>query len=99
MSDDLSGFAPPPFDAAAALLQLKRQLRDLRLAERGTRFEIKGRSVLELSAPTPTHIEARIAKRPASVPAWTVHTLNNPTDVRSFVDTLKRQLARWTADE
>ena len=36
MSEDGFGFAPPPFDAAAALLQLRRQLRDLNTKEQVT---------------------------------------------------------------
>lgn len=89
-------FALPAFKPADALVQLKRQLRDLRpLAERGTAFEIRGQSVIELSA-TDSAIEARLAKRPAMTPEWTKHTLKSSLDVRRFVDAVKQQLARWS---
>lgn len=89
-------FALPPFKPAEALVQLKRQLRDLRpLTERGAGFEIRGQAVIELSA-TDTTIEAKLAKRPAMTPEWTKHTLKASPDLRRFVDTVKQQLARWS---
>ena len=89
-------FALPAFKPAEALIQLKRQLRDLRpLAERGAGFEIRGTSVIELEA-TDSTIEARLAKRPARSPEWTKHTLKNSADVRKFVDTVKQHLLRWS---
>jgi hypothetical protein len=89
-------FAPPPFKPAEALVQLKRQLRELRpLAERGDGFELQGRSVVALVAGE-QQIEARLAKRPAVSPEWTTHTLKNSADVRRFVDAVKAQLARWS---
>jgi hypothetical protein len=89
-------FAPPPFKPAEALVQLKRQLRELRpLAERGNGFELQGRSVIALVA-NEEQIEARLAKRPAVSPEWTTHTLKNSADVRRFVDAVKAQLARWS---
>jgi len=39
MSDETWGFAPPPFKAEEALVQLKRSLRDLGLTERSGGFE------------------------------------------------------------
>jgi hypothetical protein len=89
-------FAPPPFKPDEALVQLKRQLRELRpLAERGDGFELQGRTVLRLAVAGP-QIEARLAKRPAVSPEWTLHTLKNSADVRRFVDAVKAQLARWS---
>jgi hypothetical protein len=40
---------PPPFKPDDALQQLKRSLRDLKLAERGNGFELRGKRVLELA--------------------------------------------------
>ena len=97
MSDD-DFFALPAFKPAESLVGLKRSLRDLKLAERGTGFELKGRSVVDLKA-TDTAIEARIVKRPALTPEWTAHTLKSGADVRRFVDTVKQQLSRWSTDE
>jgi hypothetical protein len=89
-------FALPAFKPAEALVQLKRQLRDLRpLAERGAGYEILGSAVIELKA-TDTTIEARLAKRPARSPEWTTHTLKNSADVRKFVDAVRQHLARWS---
>ncbi|MFZ5543558.1 MAG: hypothetical protein ACOZJZ_08360 [Pseudomonadota bacterium] len=89
-------FAPPAFKPAEALVQLKRQLRELRpLAERGNGFELRGQAVVELSADGQA-LQARLVKRPARSPEWTQHTLKNSADVRRFVDTVKAQLARWS---
>ena len=48
MSDDDFGFAAPPFNAEHALQQIKRSLRDMKLAERGPGFELRGKRVTEL---------------------------------------------------
>ena len=97
MSDD-DFFAPPAFKPAEALVLLKRQLRDLRLAESGDRYELAGQQVLALSADDGA-IQARLVKRPARSPEWTTHKLASSADVRRFVDTVKSQLARWRDDE
>lgn len=91
-------FAPPPFDATQALVQLKKQLRDLKLSERGAGFELKGQAVVELQQAGDA-IQARVVKRPQRTPEWTAHQLRNGADVRRFVDTLRQQLVKWTADE
>ena len=93
MSEE-SLFAPPPFDAAQALVQLKKQLRDLRLAERGAGFELKGQSIVEITL-AGAAIQARLVKRPARTPEWTAHQLRNAADVRRFVDNVRQQLGRW----
>ncbi len=98
MSDNDQGFVPPPFDAAGAMVPLKRQLRDLKLSERGARFELKARAVVELSA-AGDHIDARLAKRASQVPEWTQHKLRSSADVRGFVEQVKRTLTRWSSDE
>ena len=97
MSEE-SMFAAPPFDAAQALVQLKKQLRDLKLAERGVGFELKGQSIAELTLAGDA-IQARLVKRPGRTPEWTAQQLRNAADVRRFIDTLRRQLERWSADE
>ena len=98
-TDDLGGLAPPPFDGAAALVALKRQLRDLKpLTERGARYEIKGRPVLELVAEDAA-IVVRLAKRPATAPQWNTTRLASSLDLRRFVDDMKKQLKAWEAEE
>jgi hypothetical protein len=97
MDDD--GFAPPPFRPAEALVLLRRQLRELKpLAERGERYEIKGRAVITLQA-TDSAIEARVARRPATHPEWTPERLATSLDVRRFVDTVKKRLQHWEREE
>jgi hypothetical protein len=93
------GFAVPPFRPAEALVQLKRQVRDLKpLAERGSRYEIKGRPVLELAADETTLI-ARIARRPTAAPEWTTTRLGSSLDVRRFLDDLRKRLKTWETEE
>jgi hypothetical protein len=99
VSADDFGFAPPAFKPVEALVLLKRQLRDLKpLAERGARYEIKGRPVIEL-ATNDTHIEARLARRPATSPEWSAEQLASAPDVRRFVDTVKKRLQQWEREE
>ena len=98
-TDDFAGFAPPTFKPAEALVLLKRQLRDLKpLTERGTRYEIKGRPVLELGAGEQA-IEARVARKPAVAPEWTTSRLTSSLDVRRFVDEVKKRLQQWEREE
>ena len=98
MNVDADGFAPPPFDTAAALVQLRRQLRELKLDERGVQFLLKGRPVAELKAADGA-IEARLVKRPAIAPVWTTTPLKSAADLRRFTDTVRLQLGRWSADD
>ncbi|MBT9599162.1 MAG: hypothetical protein IV094_24540 [Vitreoscilla sp.] len=99
MSDDVFGFAPPPFRPADALVALRRQLRDLRLAERGDGYELKGARVIELAA-SDTSIDAKLARKPSrQVPEWDRFTLADAAQVRKFTDDVKKRLARWTEEE
>jgi hypothetical protein len=92
------GFAPPPFDAANALLQLKRALRDLRLTERGSGFELRGKRVVELQAEDGA-IAVRLARKLALTPEWDRQTLRSASDQRKLVDELKKRLARWEQED
>ena len=99
MSGEASGFAPPAFNADEALVGLKRQLRELRpLAERGSRFELRGCVVIEIAA-SGEQIDARLARRPAANPEWAAHPLRSSLEVRRFVDTVRQQLRRWLQDD
>ncbi len=90
---------PPGFVPAEALVLLKRQLRELKpLAERGSRYEIKGRPVIELAAGE-AGIAAKLARRPAASPEWATSTLASSLDLRRFVDEVKQRLRRWENDE
>jgi hypothetical protein len=99
--DDGSGWAvpTPAFDATAALVALKRQLREFRpLAERGLRYEVRGQRVIELEA-ADGRIDARLARRPARVTDWSTHTIAGAADLRRFVDEVKQRLPRWEREE
>ena len=97
-SDDNFGFAPPPFKPAEALVTLKRQLRDLKLAERGNAFEQRGKQVLELAAEGEA-IQARLARRLALTPEWDRISVKSAADQRKLIDEVKKRLARWEHDE
>lgn len=98
MADEDWGFAPPPFKPDAALVQLRRSLRDLKLDERGGGFESRGRRLVELVAGDAA-IDARLVKRPALAPEWESRRLASAADVRRFLDEVRQRLARWADDD
>ena len=97
MSDEF--FALPAFKPDETLVTLKRQLRELKpLAERGARYEWKGKPVVELASDA-TSITARLARKPLNAPDWDTQVLRSGADVRKLVDELRKRLARWADDE
>ncbi len=96
MSDDF--FALPPFKPEDALQQLKRSLRDLKLAERGNGFELRGKRVAEAEVDGAL-IRARIARRLMIAPEWDRFEIKASPDVRKFIDEIKKRLARWEQEE
>jgi hypothetical protein len=98
MSDDDFGFTPPPFKPEDALLQLKRQLRDLKLAERGIGFELRGKRVAELQVEGAA-IAARTARKLALTPEWDRQAIASAGEQRKWIDELKKRLARWDREE
>jgi hypothetical protein len=98
MSDELGGFAPPPFKPEAAMEQLGRALRDLKLTARGNGFELRGKRVLELK-PEATQITARLARKLALTPEWDTLTLKSTPDQRKLLDEIKKRLDRWDREE
>ena len=99
MADDEPGrLAPPPFKPDEALQQLKRSLRDLKLAERGIGFELRGKRVLELEIDGAT-IRARVARKPALTPEWDRQLVQSSNDQRKLLDEIKKRLARWEQEE
>lgn len=96
--DDFGGFAPPPFNAEHALQQMKRALRDQKLAERGPGFELRGKRVAELVV-NGGAIDARLARRLALTPEWDRSSLKSAADQRKWIDELKKRLARWDRGE
>ena len=96
LNDDF--FALPQFNAADALVALKRQLRDLKLDERGPGFELRGKRVVELAVDGDA-IAARLARRRALTPQWDRLTLKSAADSRNVIDDIKKRLARWEHEE
>ncbi len=96
MSDpDFGGFAPPAFKPEEALQKLKKELRDLGLAEREGRFERRGVQIAR-AAVDGAVLQAAVVRRPSrNSPEWQSKTLKNSADVRDFVAQLKRNLAAW----
>jgi hypothetical protein len=89
------GMAPPPFNPDAALQRLRKDLRDLGLAEREGRFERRGVAIAR-AAVDDAGIQAAIVKRPSrNSPEWQGKTLKTGADLRDFVAELKKKLAAW----
>ena len=97
-SDDDFGFAPPPFNADSALVALKRSLRDLKLAERGNAYELRGKRVVELSLDAGA-VNAKLARRLMLTPEFDRLQVRSADDQRRLLDEVKKRLARWKEDE
>ena len=99
MADDNEfEFALPAFDADNALVQLERSLRDLKLAERGKGFELKGKAVIELAVEGGA-IAVRLARRLAITPEWDRMSVRSGADQRKLLDEVKRRLERWQRED
>ncbi len=99
MTDDLlDGFAPPPFKADAALLQIKRSARDLKLSEHGAGFELRGKPILELELDGAV-IRVRIARKLALTPQWDTVTVASSGAQRKLLDELKKRLSTWDQED
>jgi hypothetical protein len=98
MATDFDDFAPPPFDAANALVQIKRSLRDLKLSERGKGFDLRGKPVLELVLDG-QQINVRIARKLALTPEWDRLVVDSSGGQRKLLDDIARRLQRWDREE
>ena len=98
MSEDLGGFAPPPFNAGQALEQMQRSLRDLKLGARGNGFELRGKAVVELTMED-SAIAVRLARRLALTPEWDRQSVKSAADQRKLVDEVRRRLERWQRED
>ncbi len=98
MSNDDFGFAPPAFKADEALVALKRALRDLKLAERGNAYELRGKRVVELTVDSAA-IQAKLARRPMLTPEWDRVAVRSSAEQRKLLDEVKKRLARWEQEE
>ena len=97
MSDD-AGFAPPPFSADNALVAIKRALRDMKLAERGNAYELRGKRVVELSIDAAA-INAKLARRLMLTPEWDRVSVSSAEQQRKLIDEVKKRLGRWDSEE
>jgi hypothetical protein len=95
---DLDGFAPPPFNADSALMTLKRSLRDLKLAERGNAFELRGKRVVELVVEG-SAINVKLARRLMLTPEWEKLAVKSAPEQRKLIDEVKKRLAKWEAED
>jgi hypothetical protein len=98
MSEESWGFAPPPFKAEEALVQLKRSLRDLGLTERSGGFESQAKRALECELQE-GGIAIRLARRLTRTPDWDKSLIRSGADQRKLLDELKKRLARWKDEE
>jgi hypothetical protein len=98
MDDNEFGFALPAFHADHALVQLKRSLRDLKLAERTGGFELKGKVVLQ-AALEDGAIVVKLAKRLSLTPEWDSLRVRSGADQRKLLDDVKRRLERWQRED
>ena len=93
------GFDAPAYKPEAALLQLKRSLRELGLAERGDGCEQRGRRIVEWRVDGATLV-VRLVRKPATTSAqWDAQTLKNAADQRQWLAEVKKRLERWRRDD
>ncbi|OGB00698.1 MAG: hypothetical protein A3E25_02960 [Burkholderiales bacterium RIFCSPHIGHO2_12_FULL_69_20] len=90
------GIAPPPFKPDEALQKLRRELRDLGLTERDSRFERRGSLVARAAVEGDALRAARVKRPTRGSPEWIEKVLRSGADLRSFVADLKTQLALWS---
>jgi hypothetical protein len=98
VNDDGWGIPAPAFKPDEALVQLKRALRDLKLAERGNAYELRGKRVVELSIDGST-IAAKMARRLMLTPEWDRIAIRSAAEQRKFVDDIRKRLARWETED
>jgi hypothetical protein len=94
MSDD-SAFDPPPFKPDEALTRLKRELREMGLAEREGVFERRGLAIARVRVDG-VQLAAAMVKRPSRAsPQWQARSLDSSAAVRDFSAALKKALQQW----
>jgi hypothetical protein len=95
MSADENGFAPPSFRPDEALARLKRELRELGLAEREGVFERRGLAIARVRVDG-AQLAAAIVQRPSRAsPQWQVRTLASSAAARDFSAAVKKALQQW----
>ena len=94
----MTEFAPPPYNADNALVTIKRSLRDMKLAERGNAYEMRGKRVVELVVEGAA-INAKLARRLMLTPEWDRLAVKSATDQRKLLDEVKKRLSKWESEE
>ena len=90
------GFVPPPFKPDEALQLLRREWRELGLAEREGVFERRGLAIAR-AAVAGEAIAAAFVRRPSRTsPEWQSRVLKSAADVRDCTAELKKKLAQWS---
>ena len=97
-NDNDFAFAPPPFNAESALVVVRRALRDMKLAERGNAYEMRGKRVVELAVDGAA-INARLARRLMITPEWDRLAVTSAADQRKLLDEVKKRLSKWESEE
>lgn len=88
-------FAPPPFDAAAALQRLARDLRALGLTDRAGVWERAGTPIAR-AALVDGRLDWAVVRRPArNSPEWQPRAIHHAGDVRDALADLRKKLAAW----
>lgn len=85
-------FAPPPFDADAALQKVRRQLRELNLTEREGRFEARGTAWARVRVEGDALLLDAV-RAPARSPEWQTTTVRDHAQLRAWLERLARRLA------
>jgi len=84
----------PPFSPDDALVRLRRELRDVGLAERADAFERRGQPLVRATV-ADDGLRVGLVKRPARTPEWTDKTITSSAALRDFITHAKRELERW----
>ncbi|HMO46600.1 MAG TPA: hypothetical protein PKB14_11290 [Rubrivivax sp.] len=93
--DEPFGFAEPPFKPEEALQRLKRELREMGLAEREGVFERRGLAVARVRLDGAALAAARVKRPSRASPEWQPRTLAGSAAVRDFAAELRRALQQW----
>ena len=88
-------FSALDFKADEALMNLKRSLRGLGLAERGNGFDWKAQRIVEWTV-ADKRLDIRLAKRPLASPEFERMTIRDSAQLRQLSDDIKRRLVRWS---
>jgi hypothetical protein len=92
MPDD-DTWAPPAFDAAAALATLRRSLRELGLTEREGRWEQRSVAIARAAIDGDAIAAAVVRRAARGSPDWQMRHLKSGADLRDFLSDVKRRLA------